>query len=135
MPAYEALEIANDHFYLGCRTPFFGNTVYRLLFPPFPPPFLLFHHPSTSHLFFFLFCTEAIVSTCSSHRHSYHLFCFITTASGLFIFAFTTHLKTEQREEGNECMGFSWSVRLGNFSCRKHKKNECESVIESMRDK
>jgi hypothetical protein len=105
MPAYEALKIANDHFYLGCRNPFFGNTVYRLLFSLSNP---LFFSSTTLVLLvfsFFLFCAEAIVSTCCSYRHSYHLFCFITTAFGPFIFAFTTHLKTEQREEGNECMG------------------------------
>jgi hypothetical protein len=98
---YEAFEIANHHFYLGRWKLFFGNTVYGLLFSFGHLLFLLFHHPSTSCLFFFptfhqkwlfFYCfltPTLIISFVSSPRR-----CWV-----LFIFAFTTTQNGAASEE------------------------------------
>jgi len=135
MPAHEALEISNYHFYRDCWELFFGNTVYRLLFSFCLPLFLLFHHPSTSCLFVYspyYLVSRAIISAYCSLPPLLSSLLFHHHGVGIL----SLHLQHTQNGAAKKEMNvwrFSWS-EVGP-SCQKHKKNEFESVIESMQDK
>lgn len=106
MPAYNPFETVDYHFYLGCRKPFFGNTVYRLIF--FFCPLTPFFSSITLVLLVFSFssffalpeapCFQLLFFTCTLTIS----FVFINHGVwSFFIFAFTTP-KMEQQSAKKE---------------------------------